>query len=70
MREYVIGTDKIRNRIQILELEESDLSLKIEQSEIGLKLLINDRDVVRGRIRELKSLLQPGPSKEVNGYGT
>ena len=69
MRESVIGANQIRNRIQILELEESDINLQIEQSEIGLKLLINDRNVVRARIKELKTLLDPNPRREDAGYG-
>lgn len=69
MKESVVGASQIRNRIQILKLEESELNLKIEQSEIGLKLLMNDVNDIRGRIQELESLLQPEPSKEVNGYG-
>ena len=68
MREPVIEVIRIRNRIQILELEESDINLQIEQSEIGLKLLINDRDAIRGRIKELKTLIVPTPRREDTGY--
>ena len=68
MRESVIGANLVRDRIQTLELEESDLNLQIQQAETALTMLLNERNGLRSRIRELKSLLDNGDPIMRSGY--